>query len=58
VSHLYRGIERGLERLVEKYGERQLFVGAPEAQATQQYFRWPELVPITDLASARLGSRL
>jgi hypothetical protein len=55
VSHLYRGIERGLERLVEKYGERQLFVGPPEAQATQRYFRWPDLVPNTDLTSARLG---
>lgn len=53
VGHLYRGIERGFERLVEKHGERRVFVGPPEAQATQRYFRWPELVPVTDLASAR-----
>jgi nitrite reductase/ring-hydroxylating ferredoxin subunit len=52
VSHLYRGIEQGFERLVEKYGERRVFVGPPDAQATQRYFRWPELVPVTDLASA------
>ena len=53
VGQLYRGIERGFERLVEKHGERRLFVGPPEAQATQRHFRWPELVPVTDLASAR-----
>ena len=53
VGHLYRGIERGFERLVEKYGERRVFVGPPDAQATQRYFRWPELVPVTDLASAK-----
>jgi nitrite reductase/ring-hydroxylating ferredoxin subunit len=53
VGHLYRGIERGFERLVEKYGERRVFVGPPEAQAARRYFRWPELVPVTDLASAR-----
>jgi nitrite reductase/ring-hydroxylating ferredoxin subunit len=53
VGQLYRGIEHGFERLVEKYGERRVFVGPPEAQATQRYFHWPELVPVTDLASAR-----
>jgi hypothetical protein len=52
VGHLYRGIERGFERLVEKYGERRVFIGPPEAQATQRYFGWPELVPVTNLASA------
>ena len=53
VGHLYRAIERGFERLVEKYGERRVFIGPPEAQATQRYFWWPELVPVTDLASAQ-----
>jgi nitrite reductase/ring-hydroxylating ferredoxin subunit len=53
VGHLYRAIERGFERLVEKYGERRVFIGPPEAQATQRYFWWPELVPVTDLASAK-----
>ena len=52
VGHLYRGIEQGFRHLVAKYGEQQIFIGPPQAQATQQYFRWPELVPATDLASA------
>jgi Ferritin-like len=53
VGHLYRGIEQGFRRLVEKYGEQRVFVGPPEAQATWSYFWWPELVPVTDLASAQ-----
>jgi Ferritin-like len=53
VGHLYRGIEQGFGRLVEKYGEHRVFVGPPEAQATRRYFWWPELVPVTDLASAQ-----
>ena len=53
VGHLYRGIEQGFENLVEKYGERRIFIGPPEAQASQRYFWWPELVPVTDLASAK-----
>jgi hypothetical protein len=52
VGHLYRSIEQGIDHLAEKFGERNLFVGPPRAQATSQYFRWPELVPVTDLASA------
>src|SRR5437588_312112 len=52
VGHLYRGIEQGFRHLVARYGERQIFVGPPQAQATQQYFRWPALIPVTDLASA------
>ena len=50
---LYRAIEQGFKRLVEKYGERQVFIGPPEAQATQRYFWWPELVSVTDLDSAQ-----
>ena len=53
VGHLYRSIEAGIEHLAQKYGERWLFVGPPRAQATQQYFRWPELVAVTDVASAQ-----
>jgi CDGSH-type Zn-finger protein/truncated hemoglobin YjbI len=53
VGHLYRSIEAGIGRLAEKYGEQWLFVGPPMAQATQAYFSWPELVPVTDLASAQ-----
>ncbi len=52
-GYLYRAIERGFERLVEKYGERRVFIGQPEAQATQRYFWWPELVQVTDAASAQ-----
>lgn len=52
VGHLYRGIERGFEQLVEKQGEQHIFIGPPKAQATQQYFSWPELITVTDLASA------
>jgi Ferritin-like len=52
VGHLYRGIEQGFRHLVEKQGEPQIFIGPPRAQATQEYFAWPELIPVTDLASA------
>ncbi len=53
VGHLYRSIEAGFARLAAKYGERWLFVGPPRAQATQQNFRWPELVAVTDPATAQ-----
>jgi Ferritin-like len=53
VGHLYRSIEAGLARLAGKYGEDWLFVGPPRAQATEAHFGWPELVAVTDLASAR-----
>jgi CDGSH-type Zn-finger protein/truncated hemoglobin YjbI len=52
VGHLYRSIEAGFDHLTNKYGEKWLFVGPPRAQATQQYFGWPELVAVTDAASA------
>jgi hypothetical protein len=52
VGHLYRGIEQGFRYLVDKYGEGQVFVGPPRAQATQRHFAWPELIPVTDLVSA------
>jgi hypothetical protein len=39
--------------LAEKYGEDWLFVGPPWAQATAKHFRWPELVAVTDGASAQ-----
>src|SRR5262245_4672969 len=52
VGHLYRSIEHGIDHLAEKFGERNLFVGPPRAQATSDYFHWPELVAVTDLASA------
>jgi hypothetical protein len=52
LGHLYRSIEHGIDHLAEKFGERNLFVGPTRAQATSDYFHWPELVPVTDLASA------
>ena len=52
VGHLYRGIEDGLRALADRLGERALFVGSPRAQATPELFRWPQLVAVTDLASA------
>jgi hypothetical protein len=52
VGHLYRSIEEGLRRLVDKWGAERVFVGPPRAQATPEHFRWPQLVQVTDLASA------
>jgi hypothetical protein len=52
VGHLYRSIESGFGHLVEKLGADRVFVGPPQAQVTQANFAWPQLRPITDLASA------
>ena len=53
VGHLYRGIERGFATLAARLGERALFVGSPRAQATPELFGWPQLIAVTDLASAQ-----
>jgi Ferritin-like len=56
IGQLYHGIERGLRNLVDRYDERQVFVGSPGAQASPRYFRlpdrMPELMAVTGLASA------
>jgi hypothetical protein len=52
VGHLYRSIESGFGHLVEKFGADRVFIGPPQAQITQANFAWPQLQPITDLASA------
>jgi hypothetical protein len=52
VGHLYRGIAAGLAELVDRYGEAGVFIGPPAAQATTAIFEWPELIAVTDLASA------
>jgi len=52
VGHLYRGIEQGLATLSNQFGERGLFVGPKQAQATPELFRWPQLVAVHDMASA------
>jgi CDGSH-type Zn-finger protein/truncated hemoglobin YjbI len=53
VGHLYRSIEHGFAHLAEKFGERNLFVGPLRAQASSKSFRWPELVAVSNLASAQ-----
>ena len=53
IGHLYRSIEAGIAHLADTFGEHRLFVGPPRAQATSQYFSWPELVTVTDVASAQ-----
>jgi hypothetical protein len=53
IGHLYRSIEHGLTHLADKFGERNLFVGPPRAQATSTDFHWPELVAVTDPGSAQ-----
>lgn len=52
VGHLYRSIEAGIRHLCDKWGEARLFVGPPRAQAEPAHFQWPQLVQVTDLASA------
>jgi hypothetical protein len=52
VGHLYRSIEEGIKHLCAKYGEQCLFVGPPEAQASEAQFGWPQLIQVTDAASA------
>src|SRR5919108_13538 len=58
VGHLYRGIEAGLTYLVDRYGEQQVFIGPPEAQATTPVFEWPQLTAVTNLASASAAIEL
>ncbi|HEV2460537.1 MAG TPA: ferritin-like domain-containing protein, partial [Ktedonobacterales bacterium] len=48
----YRAIEQGMLVLATRYGEEQLFVGPPSAQAQGASFHWPDLVVVSDLLSA------
>ncbi|HET8784098.1 MAG TPA: ferritin-like protein [Candidatus Limnocylindrales bacterium] len=52
IGELYRSIATGIEHLDRRLGSDRLFVGQPNAQATEEHFRWPELVAVTDVASA------
>jgi Ferritin-like len=52
IGHLYRSVEDGMAALAERMGEPGLFIGPARAQATQEHFRWEELVAVSDLASA------
>ena len=51
-GQLYRSLETGLRHLADKMGEDGLFIGPPWAQATSSSFGWPELEPVTSLATA------
>jgi hypothetical protein len=53
IGQLYRSIQAGLEHLSGRLGPERLFIGPIDAQATEEHFRWEELVAVTDLASAR-----
>lgn len=54
---LYRGLERGLAGLVDRYGEAAVFVGSRRSQSAASLFAFPselpELLPVTGLDSAR-----
>jgi Ferritin-like len=52
IGALYRAIEIGFDRLSGKLGEDRLFLGPAAAQATPREFRFSELQPVSDLASA------
>jgi hypothetical protein len=52
IGHLYRDIAEGLRSLCARRGERAVFVGSPRAQATPELLHWPQLIAVTDLASA------
>jgi hypothetical protein len=52
VGHLYGGIGAGLANLCARYGEDAVFIGPARAQAVTEIFEWPELLAVTDLASA------
>jgi hypothetical protein len=52
VSHLYRGIQQGFERLAQRLGEAALFIGSPEAQLDKDVMELPGLAAVTDLHTA------
>jgi len=52
VGELYRGIQDGFSYLSQKLGDDELFVGPRDAQAADQYFQMPGLIPVFDLGSA------
>src|ERR1700758_4438046 len=44
--------DAGLAHLCARYGEQAVFIGPARAQAVTEIFEWPELIAVTDLASA------
>ena len=55
IGHLYRSIEAGMALLAERLGPERLFIGPARAQATPEHFRWEELTPVHDIASAHIA---
>jgi hypothetical protein len=53
VGNLYRGIEKGFEHLVSRYGEDGVFIGGKHTQATEERFGLPSLFEVRDFESAR-----
>jgi Ferritin-like len=53
VGDLYRAIEDGFSNLVDHHSEEWLFVGPERVQAKADHFWWPDLIPVTNLESAR-----
>jgi hypothetical protein len=53
IGQLYRSIQAGLEHLADRLGPERLFIGPVDAQATEEHFRWAELVAVTDVMSAQ-----
>ncbi len=53
IGQLYRSIQAGLEHLAGRLGADRLFIGPTNAQATEEHFRWEELVAVTDLPTAQ-----
>ena len=52
IGELYHAIEHGFGHLSETRGEDTLFIGPPKAQASNEYFSFKEVLPVTDLTSA------
>ena len=52
IGHLYRGIADGLRGLTASSGSGRCSSGRHAAQATPELLRWPQLIAVTDLASA------
>lgn len=59
IGEFYQAIEQGLERLHEEQGDA-LFSGDPARQVTPDYYYsgGGEIIPVTDLASAKAAIRL
>jgi hypothetical protein len=51
VGQLYREIASGFRNLVDRYGAAEVFLGKPEVQAKSEAFKWPEIVPVSDVTS-------